>query len=144
MTTTAPTDVALGVLERPHNAIHDQLLVLWRDLEEGAEAVCVHRLQESEELQPVLREVLRSNDRVMERGIKRIAPNETEWEMRTVEQFLDSGTSAAQFYMQINIGGKKIANCDTLDFVVGGKRPDRASLVGVDMFLLSSQVYLKP
>lgn len=59
MTTRTPTDVTLGVLERPNDAVDDELLVLWRDLEEGAEAVCVDRLQEPEELQPVLREILR-------------------------------------------------------------------------------------
>lgn len=59
--TTTPTDGTLGVLKRPNDAVDDELLVLWRDLEEGAEAVCVDRLQEPEELQPVLREVLKQN-----------------------------------------------------------------------------------
>lgn len=57
------TDVTLCVLERPHDAINDQLLVLWGYLEEGAEAMCVDRLQEAEELQPVFREILPSREK---------------------------------------------------------------------------------
>lgn len=51
------------MLERPHDTVHDQLLVLWGNLEEGAEAVCVDRFQETEELQPVLGKVLRCNSK---------------------------------------------------------------------------------
>lgn len=46
------------MLERPYHAINHELLVLWRDLEQSAEAVRVDRLQETEELQSVFREVL--------------------------------------------------------------------------------------
>lgn len=46
------------MLKCPDDAVHDQLLVLWGDLEKGAEAVCVDRFQEAEELQPVFREIL--------------------------------------------------------------------------------------
>lgn len=57
-TSRSLTDVALCVLEGPDHAVNDQLLVLWGDLEERPETVCVDRLQEPEELQPMFREVL--------------------------------------------------------------------------------------
>lgn len=46
------------MLERPYDAVDDELLVFWRNLEQSAEAVRVDCLQEAEELQTVLREVL--------------------------------------------------------------------------------------
>lgn len=60
----ALTDVTLCVLERPDDAVDDQLLVLWGDLEKGAKAVCVDRFQEAEELQPVFREVLQEQKNI--------------------------------------------------------------------------------
>ncbi len=61
-TSRSLTDVALCVLEGPDHAVNDQFLVLWGDLEERPEAVCVDRLKEPEELQPVFREVLTPHD----------------------------------------------------------------------------------
>ena len=63
-----PTDIALCVLEGPHHAVDDKLLVFWRDLEQGAKAVGVYRLQQTEKFQPMLREVLRDQTR---RGAKK-------------------------------------------------------------------------
>mmetsp|Transcript_33326 Transcript_33326/g.85439 ORF Transcript_33326/g.85439 Transcript_33326/m.85439 type:complete len:256 (-) Transcript_33326:2211-2978(-) len=52
------SDVALAVLDGPHDGVDQDLENVARDHEEGAEAAVVDLLQEVEEIDPVLREIL--------------------------------------------------------------------------------------
>ena len=58
----------LGVAERPHDGVDDQLELRRRHREQRLEAVPRDGVQQAEELQPVLRVVLRSRDEVKMNG----------------------------------------------------------------------------
>ena len=50
--------IAHGVLEGPHDGVHDQLELVWRDLEQRWEAVLVDGLEKQVKVRSVLGEVL--------------------------------------------------------------------------------------